>query len=180
MTVLFRSLHGCFSLSAVLLWTALVSAPAHAQLGSGGAPSADALIEALLETLPDRQRTRARQSDPFGVTGVYERTSDEGPPRVDVRIMYGQMGLRQAESFVQRPATDSTTTADGRTLYSGVVEMGSPQGIVLWTTDPFVVAVEAHGSRDDELTAADAEVALPTLRRLLVDHISPDDLPALA
>jgi hypothetical protein len=166
-----------FLLCATLFWTVLGPISAHAQLGTGNAPSAEALVEALPDTLPDRERTRARQSDPFGVTGVYERTAGEGPPRVDIRIMYGTMGQRQAENFIQRSGTDSTTTENGRTLYSGVVKMDSPQGIVLWRAGPFVVGVEAHGSKDQDLTAEGAEAALPKLRRLLVNHMSSEDLP---
>lgn len=85
------------------------------------------LMDALPSRLPGMERSPARQSDPSGVTGIYKRTGEAGPARVDVRIMHGTIGLRQARNFSNRPDVDSTARTDGRTLHSGVIETGSPR-----------------------------------------------------
>ena len=110
--------------------------PLQAQPRSEDGPSVDQLMEVLPQTLPAMERTRARQSDPSAVTGVYENTGNGGPPRVDVRVMHGQRGVMQAQKFAQRPSADTTTAMNGRTLYSGVIERGNPEGVVLWISMP--------------------------------------------
>lgn len=83
----------------------------------------------------------------------------------------------QAQKFAQRPSADTTTAMDGRTLYSGVIEKGSPEGVVLWIAEPYVVGMEVKGTPDASLSADRAEALLPKLRNVFVDAISPEDLP---
>ena len=151
--------------------------PLQAQPRSEDGPSVDQLMEVLPQTLPAMERTRARQSDPSAVTGVYENTGNGGPPRVDVRVVHGQRGVMQAQKFAQRPSADTTTAMDGRTLYSGVIERGNPEGVVLWISEPYVVGMEVKGTPDASLRADRAEALLPKLRNVFVDAISPEDLP---
>lgn len=148
-----------------------------AQPDAGSSPSIDQLMEVLPATLPAMERTRARQSDPSAVTGVYERTGNNGPPRLDVRVMHGRVGMMQAKKFAQRPSVDSTTAMDGRTLYSGVIERGDPEGVVLWISEPYVVGMEVKGTSETPLKADRAEALLPKLRNVFADAISPEDLP---
>jgi len=160
-----------------LLVAVLGPSPLQAQSGSKEGPSIDQLKAVLPATLPAMERTQTRREGPSAVVGVYERTGERGPPRVDVKVTHGRVGLTQARNFAQRPETDSTTIRDGRTFYSGVVGQGDPSGIVLWNADPYVVGMEVKGTPDAALSAEEARTFLDPLRDELADAVTAEDLP---
>lgn len=158
-------------------FAALGPSPLQAQSESEDGPSSDQLMEVLPSTLPAMKRTDSRKDGPSTVVGVYERTGQRGPPRVEVKVMYGQTGLKKAQTFVQRPETDSTTIPDGRTFYSGVIEQESPVGMVLWNDDPYVVTMTITGTSEASLSTDQAKTFLEPLRDEMADAVSADDLP---
>jgi hypothetical protein len=155
------------------LLAALMVAPSVQAQGMGPAPI-QKMVSVLPDSLPGMDQIRARQSDPIGVTGVYERVNSSRPPRIDIRILYGQMALKAGKKFAQRDDATSTTLDDGRTLHRTFNTKEGPEVILLWVADQFVVSVESKESVDVSWSASEAKSSVPALERIFAEYLPPE------
>lgn len=142
---------------------------------SDGALSKGQPIRALPDRLPDMTRTEAGLWQGTFGQAVFEREFGAGPASVTVRLAHGRQTQAKVNDLFQRNEADTTTTADGRTVYTMAGRtIGTESADLLWTSDAYTIWMSTAGSSEEGL---DPDAAHDALQSLFVDAISPDQLP---
>jgi hypothetical protein len=144
---------------------------AQAQTVSGRGPSMDQLIRALPNDLPDYTREKAGRWEGVFAQAIFKRRSGSGPSPITVRVGHGRKIQAKTNDLIQRNDADTTTTADGRTVYAiaGTI-IGEKSADLFWTHDAYTLWLSVKDP-------SDPAVAHDALKSIVAEHIPADRLP---
>jgi hypothetical protein len=142
-----------------------------AQMGSDRGPSFDQLVRALPSDLPNHTRDETGRWEGVFAQAIFKRASGDGPSPVTVRLGHGRKIQAKVSDLIQRNNADTTTTADGRTVYAiaGTI-IGAKRAALFWMHDAYTLWLSVKDP-SDPAAAHDA------LKRIVAEHIPADRLP---
>jgi hypothetical protein len=142
-----------------------------AQMGSDRGPSFDQLVRALPSDLPNHTREETGRWEGVFAQAIFERTSGSGPSPVTVRLGHGRKIQAKTNGLIQRHDADTTTTADGRTVYAIAGDIIRERSADLfWMHDAYILWLSAKDP-------SDPAAAHDVLTSIVAEHIPADRLP---
>jgi hypothetical protein len=158
-------------LLAVGILASVLSPIAQAQMGSDRGPSFDQLVRALPSDLPNYTREKTGRWEGVFAQAMFKRMSGSGPSPITVRLGHGRKIQAKVDGLIQQNDADTTTTADGRTVYAidGTI-IGEKSADLFWTHDAYTLWLSAKEPSDPAATH-------DVLKSIIANHIPADQLP---